>query len=235
MSQDKADIVQRYIETLWGDKDVNIIDELFSPLAVIESPLLKAVGLSGKRSVSQTWFEAFPRGEAIIDKLISSHDMVVSTWRSGGIHENIFHGVEPTGKQMFFQGTSCYRFEGSKVVQYYATVNLSEIGKTNHSPNSIEAKTKGSLEIIQTLRNMNSAGLTYREVECLSLWALGFSSKKSAQLLSISVSTIEAHKSNIKSKLNIYSKSQLFEYLRAGGYFGLLSTFAHDRFGKIGL
>ena len=54
--------------------------------------------------------------------------------------------------------------------------------------------------------------LTAREQMVLSQIATGQSSKAIAQTLNISVRTVEAHRRNIKSKLNIDNLAELVRY-----------------------
>jgi two-component system response regulator NreC len=59
--------------------------------------------------------------------------------------------------------------------------------------------------------------LTMREREILQLLSEGFSAKKIASHLNLSVKTIETHRSNIQNKLGINSMSELVKYaLREG-------------------
>ena len=57
-----------------------------------------------------------------------------------------------------------------------------------------------------------NARLTAREQMILSYIAKGQSSKDIAQTLTISVRTVEAHRRNIKSKLNLDSLAELVRY-----------------------
>ena len=58
----------------------------------------------------------------------------------------------------------------------------------------------------------SSPALTPREEEIVRLLAQGNSVKESAQLLGVSVKTVEAHKFNLMRKLGIHNKAQLVTY-----------------------
>jgi DNA-binding CsgD family transcriptional regulator len=51
--------------------------------------------------------------------------------------------------------------------------------------------------------------LTEREFQCLELYGLGKSAEKTGEILNISRRTVETHFNNIKTKLNVSSKSEL--------------------------
>jgi DNA-binding NarL/FixJ family response regulator len=56
------------------------------------------------------------------------------------------------------------------------------------------------------------ASLSEREFEVLHLIGLGFSTREIAAKLNRSVKTIEAHRANIKEKLNIRSGNELMRF-----------------------
>lgn len=55
-------------------------------------------------------------------------------------------------------------------------------------------------------------GLTEREQEVLKLIADGLTNQEIAEQLSISVKTVERHRANIMSKLNLHSRTELVKY-----------------------
>lgn len=56
--------------------------------------------------------------------------------------------------------------------------------------------------------------LTPREVEVLRLIAQGYTNRQMADMLSISVRTVESHRSNLMGKLNLRSRVELVRYAR---------------------
>lgn len=60
--------------------------------------------------------------------------------------------------------------------------------------------------------NHISNGLTQREREILQLIAEGNTNKQIAEILSISVKTVQAHRNNLMSKLDLHDRSDLIKY-----------------------
>ncbi len=60
--------------------------------------------------------------------------------------------------------------------------------------------------------------LTPREIEILRLVAMGYSNKEIAEKLSISVKTVENHKTRIKERLKAQTRSDLVRYAMAKGW-----------------
>lgn len=59
--------------------------------------------------------------------------------------------------------------------------------------------------------------LTFREIEVLRLIARGYTNNQAAEKLHISVRTVEYHRSNLTTKLNLRSRSELMMYAEEKG------------------
>ncbi|MCB9419390.1 MAG: response regulator transcription factor [Ardenticatenaceae bacterium] len=76
------------------------------------------------------------------------------------------------------------------------------------------------VEIVKTAVSLPSASdsqspetnLTTREWEVLRLIAMGYPNRQIAQMLTISVRTVEAHRYNIQQKLGLQSNADLIKY-----------------------
>jgi two-component system response regulator NreC len=55
-------------------------------------------------------------------------------------------------------------------------------------------------------------GLSRREREILQLIAEGYSNKQMAEILSISIKTVQTHRMNLMSKLNLHDRADLIKY-----------------------
>ena len=68
----------------------------------------------------------------------------------------------------------------------------------------------------QTVKFVPEA-LTTREIEVLRLIAQGYTNSQSAEMLCISVRTVEYHRSNLTAKLNMHSRVELIRYAEENG------------------
>ncbi|HEX2996112.1 MAG TPA: response regulator transcription factor [Anaerolineales bacterium] len=59
--------------------------------------------------------------------------------------------------------------------------------------------------------------LTTREIEVLRLIAQGYTNSQAAEMLYISVRTVEYHRSNLTAKLNMHSRVELMRYAEENG------------------
>lgn len=58
----------------------------------------------------------------------------------------------------------------------------------------------------------NKPELSEREKQVIRLIALGFTNRQIADELVLSIKTVESHKANIKTKLNLFNRSELVRY-----------------------
>lgn len=84
-------------------------------------------------------------------------------------------------------------------------------------PGAMSALVRDHLDRMRRGERMPETVLTEREDEVIKLIAEGRSSKEIAQLLTISVRTVERHRENILAKLGMRDRTQLTRYaIRAG-------------------
>jgi DNA-binding NarL/FixJ family response regulator len=98
------------------------------------------------------------------------------------------------------------------------------IEKIRHGEHYISPLLSGEItfELIHSFNEgqplISSDSLTLREREVLELIADGIPNKKIAQLLSISIRTVENHRANIMRKLNTKHTANLVKYAIRNGY-----------------
>ena len=86
------------------------------------------------------------------------------------------------------------------------------------SPMVSEKVLKGFMEGAKTLKDSSSwDAVTARERQVLKLIAEGYTNKETADLLCISVKTVETHRSNIMRKLDLHNTSELTSYAMKKG------------------
>ena len=59
--------------------------------------------------------------------------------------------------------------------------------------------------------------LTPREIEVLRLIVQGYTNRQIAEVLTLSVRTVEGHRSNLTDKLDLHSRVELARYAREHG------------------
>ena len=85
-------------------------------------------------------------------------------------------------------------------------------GKTYLSPKITEVVVKGYLDKAPGHSHASGSLLTPREREILQLLAEGMAAKEIASHINVSVKTVETHRRNMRSKLNMQSIAELTKY-----------------------
>jgi DNA-binding NarL/FixJ family response regulator len=92
-------------------------------------------------------------------------------------------------------------------------INSVLAGKTYLSPEISEQVMEGFIEGRKKMKTETTWDtITQREREVLKLLAEGFQNKEIAELLHISVKTVEKHRANIMSKLDLHNAAALTAY-----------------------
>jgi DNA-binding NarL/FixJ family response regulator len=142
-----------------------------------------------------------------------------------------FHGRRPAPKllmlsmhdneQYFFEsltvGASGYVLKSVADEDLVAACRAALRGEAFIYPGAMSALVRDYLERLRRGERVPETVLTEREDQVLKLIAEGLSSKEIAQALTIAVKTVENHRANILSKLDMRDRTQLTRYaIRAG-------------------
>jgi DNA-binding NarL/FixJ family response regulator len=85
-------------------------------------------------------------------------------------------------------------------------------GETILSPAVTRLVIENYLRWGEVQKNTSNDGLTPRESEVLQLIAEGYSNKQIAEILCISIKTVQAHRLNLMSKLDLHNRADLIKY-----------------------
>lgn len=86
-----------------------------------------------------------------------------------------------------------------------------------------------SYSVLERASERKAARLSKREVEVLSLVALGHSSKEAAEILFVSKRTVDFHLANIYDKLQVNNRVQAYRAATRLGLIPFEPAFSHNR------
>jgi DNA-binding NarL/FixJ family response regulator len=123
-------------------------------------------------------------------------------------------------EQTIAAGARGYLLKEDTDTELFTAIEKIKRGRIYVSPNLLEELTE---DWVQTLHDECKASpkieqLTVREKEVLKLIAEGKGSKEIAELLCISIRTVERHRANIMEKLNLKKTADLVKYAIQKGY-----------------
>lgn len=120
------------------------------------------------------------------------------------------HSSELLVRKALVAGVKGYLLKRSVTEELLLAVRAVNLGQTYLSPHISTIVTEGFLsQSSQSEESSPIDQLTAREREVLQLIAEGYTNQSIAQMLHIAVSTVERHRANLMSKLNIHDVSGL--------------------------
>jgi predicted ester cyclase len=99
MAQASIETSRRFIEEVFNQGKLDVLDEICADGFVDHDPLMGDQDVEGvKRSIAG-YREAFPDLTLTIEDAMACDDKVVMRWRGEGTFQNEFMGLEPTGEK----------------------------------------------------------------------------------------------------------------------------------------
>jgi len=111
-------IVRRFAQ-VWGNGNLDIIDELAVPTLLVKYPIIPQV-IKGKEAFKKLLLgfrSAFPDADIDTGEEIAEGNKVVISWSFSGTHRGTFMGIPPTGKKVKWTGISIYQIVDGKVIE----------------------------------------------------------------------------------------------------------------------
>jgi len=120
MSEENKAINRRFIEEVFNQGNLSIVDELFTPNYVDHTaPPGRLPGVDGLKQELTIYREAFPDTHVTIEDMIVEGDKVVFRWSGRGTHTGELLGIPPTGKDMKVTGIVIHRMVGGKIAEHW--------------------------------------------------------------------------------------------------------------------
>ena len=125
ISADLVDLARHFVEEVWNQGDLSVIDELCVPDVIRRVPPSIGSDTYSAEEMKQSiisWHEAFPDAKITVNKwgIIASTNQVVVRWRFDGTHKGEYMGIRATGKKVRNSGISILRFVRGKIVSDHA-------------------------------------------------------------------------------------------------------------------
>jgi DNA-binding NarL/FixJ family response regulator len=121
-------------------------------------------------------------------------------------------------QQLIQSGASGYVLKQSAPTELIRAIRTVAEGKNYLDPALTEKMFGGYAMRHTSLRGASKATLSERESEVLRYIALGYSNKEIADLMQVSVKTIEAHKANAMRKLDMHSRIDIVRFAILQGW-----------------
>jgi two-component system response regulator NreC len=123
------------------------------------------------------------------------------------MHEN-----EEYIRQALTSGAMGYILKDAAARELLDAIHTVQRGEAVLSPAITRLVIENYLRWGDLQKDDTSDGLSPREREVLQLIAEGYTSKQISEILCISIKTVQAHRSNLMSKLNLHDRADLIKY-----------------------
>jgi steroid delta-isomerase-like uncharacterized protein len=132
LEENKA-LARRYLEGVWNEGNLALIDELLTPKYVFYDPASPGpMDREGFKQFVRMYRSAFPDAQYTIEDLIAEGDEVAVRYTGGGTHQGELLGIPATGKSVTMNGIDIVRITGSKIeeerINYDALGLLQQLG-----------------------------------------------------------------------------------------------------------
>lgn len=116
-TQDKVNVVNRYVEEVWNKGNLDAVDEL---LAEDYTHLTPPPGMEPNREGFKDFVammkSAIPDLTLTIEETIANGNKVVQRYTSRGTHQGQLMGNPPTGNEVAIDGISIYDVRNGRIV-----------------------------------------------------------------------------------------------------------------------
>jgi len=123
------------------------------------------------------------------------------------MHEN-----EEYIRQVLASGAMGYILKDAAARELLDAIHAVQKGEAVLSPAITRLVIENYLRWGDLQKENDSCGLSPREREVLQLIAEGYSNKQIAEILCISIKTVQAHRMNLMSKLDLHDRADLIKY-----------------------
>ena len=123
MSETNKALCRRFIEEVWNNRRLSVIDELFAANYTEHNVCGPDFGRGpdSVRKMLNYYLTAFPDAHFTIEDLIVEEDLCALRWTARGTHRGELSGVPPTGKRVTVTGTTVTRIANGKFVESHVT------------------------------------------------------------------------------------------------------------------
>lgn len=111
-------IATRFMQ-IWGNGNLNIIDELADPSISVYYPVFPQIinGNTMYKKIMESFRAAFPDSLLQIGEVIAENDTVVIEWTFSATHKGNIFDIPATNKSVKWSGITIYHIQDGKVIK----------------------------------------------------------------------------------------------------------------------
>lgn len=122
--QNPAIFFQRLVDEVWNGGNPAVIDELFSPGAVVHNPNGDIIGPMGFKGFFDHMTTAFSNIDMKITQMVTEGDICVARFEFFADHTGPFMNIPPCRKRIRVTGNSMARIKNGRIVEGWDEFDL---------------------------------------------------------------------------------------------------------------
>ena len=121
MSAEESKGIVRQFWGVWGEGNIELVDELLAPDYVNHSPATPDLptGPDGVKGVVAMFRSGMPDLRVLVGDMIAEGDKVATRYTLEGTHEGELFGVPPTGQRLSIKSISVERVSDGKIREHW--------------------------------------------------------------------------------------------------------------------
>ena len=124
MTTDNKTIVKEFIDRLFTDGDLSVLDELAVPDYIDHDPPFGGTGtVDGWRAMAIMIRDAFPDWHSDLHALYAEDDIVVERFTASGTHKGEIFGIPASQTVCALPGINIFRVRDGKIVERWGRVD----------------------------------------------------------------------------------------------------------------
>lgn len=124
-TEENKAIVHRIFEDIMNNRDMDLIDDLFSTNYVFHgSGGHELRGPNGFKKIISQPHTAYPDFHITAEEMVAEGDKVACRFTCQGTHKGMLKDIAPTNKQMKTTGIVIYRIVDGKVVEHWENMDM---------------------------------------------------------------------------------------------------------------
>ena len=145
MSEANKTLVQRCVDEVWNQKDLDRLDQFLAPSFTGQTPDGMLRNRNEYRQHVERYAKAFPDCRILIEQMVAEGDLVAVQYTASGTHRGDFKGIAPTAKHASVKGMMVLKISGGKIVnEISAWDRLSLFEQLGVTPDTREMSRKAS-------------------------------------------------------------------------------------------
>lgn len=121
MIKQNENIIKRYIEEVWNQGKLEVLDEIIDPSYINHSPGAPnpIPGPEGLKPIIAGMRKAFPDLKFTIENMVITDEQVVIHCTMHGTHTGDLFGLPPTGRKVKVNQMQIERIKNGKIVEHW--------------------------------------------------------------------------------------------------------------------